>query len=306
MVALAAGCSQRTGDPSRGARQAATPGRDVRLARGLVSQPSCAARRSFPSAVETRRIDKDRFSMRQRGRALELCDGVTCRVLAEDLVRCVGQEKEMRTRFRRRTSAFALGDGRIGIHIVGEKTDEDDEDGPGTGKGDFVERCDLLLVHDPASSTLGLGRGFGVSQSRGRDGQWQSARTTHFLLGDVDADRLVDVGVIREGVAGRVVDEESGAVDHRFVQSLVEWHVYRDCRWREDRAYRGKMPEPALELPLLGLVASPVDVAARRLGWPRDSRAWPPPTQQRFIPAYRRSLPVTWWKGVPWRPRRSR
>jgi hypothetical protein len=252
--------------------------------------------------IKTGRIETSRFIIRQKRNTIKLCEGNRCQVLPAKLVHCESDQFEGATTFfGRRAAAFAVGDGKVGIHLYGLKEYEEADEV--RGNDSFLAGCDLLLVYDPASSAVGLGRDFGISQSRGRNGQCHGAWSTHFLLGDVNGDGLVDVGVVREKISCQITDDSSALPTHEYHQSRVEWQVYKSDRWHGAPTLH-LIPEPTLQLPLLDAVMLPVDVVADRLRWPRDSRAWPP-RQKRFVPAYRQSLPGNRWSN-PWRPRRNR
>lgn len=88
-----------------------------------------------------------------------------------------------------------------------------------------------------------------------------SASHHTFLVGDVNADRLADIGVIREAIECR--ERRSGELDTIegpfYSQGPIRWYVLSQDRWRYDPNHDRKLPNGYRELPLIGLSSSPVE-----------------------------------------------
>jgi hypothetical protein len=185
-------------------------------------------------------------------------------------------------------TAFAVGDGTIGLHVSSYAIQPEGSAGAAAGR-------DVFLVFDPRSGLVRPGLAeLGITKERVRGLGCPGARTSHFLTADVDGDGRTDIGKIDERIY--CLETFEGArptiVGPRYEQSLVTWFVFRAGRWRVDATYRGRMPDRLTELPLIGLVLTPVDFVAYATWRTYDTSKWGESTTPttRFVPAYRRRL----------------
>ena len=135
---------------------------------------------------------------------------------------------------------------------------------------------DVFLVLKPKARRLYPGGMVcGVTKKRVRSMGCFFAVFHRFIIGDVNNDRLTDVGVTREEIScDEVHDREKGVGLMKgplHEVHPVRWYIYRPARWKDrghvsvmdhwsyDPDYDGKHPRGSLQLPLIGLAKSPVD-----------------------------------------------
>lgn len=165
--------------------------------------------------------------------------------------------------FDEQVQSFPIGGGRLGVHLSSYEIQD-------SGSAQAAAGRDVFLVFEPSTRRLSPGGlDLGVTKSRVRLGGCFAATHHQFLLGDIDGDRRLDIGVVEERVACDLPeiegpgDEARGAA-LRFLPAWsiepVEWHVQTGEGWRREPLFDGRLPAFAYrELPLLGLEMSPVD-----------------------------------------------
>jgi hypothetical protein len=171
-------------------------------------------------------------------------------------------------------TAFPIGDGRIGLHLSSYEIQKE-------GSANAAAGRDVFLVLNPKARTLYPGGIlFGVTKSRVRSMGCFFAVVHRFTIGDINNDRLIDVGVTREKInCDEVRDKEKGVDLMKgpfYEQHPVRWYIYQRTRWKVrrhvslrdhwiyDPDYDGKHPKSSLQLPLIGLSKSPVDFVKER------------------------------------------
>lgn len=174
------------------------------------------------------------------------------------------EEQEYVTRFRYsdEVHSFAVGGGRLGLHLSSYEIQEGGSARAASGR-------DLLLLFDPSKRSLKPGLDLGVTKGRVRLGGCFAARHHRILLGDVDGDRLLDVATIEERIACDVDEgasyeerEELARRRHNPAYSVgpAEWYLQSEAGWERDPFFDGRLPVFGFrELPLIGLVQSPVE-----------------------------------------------
>jgi hypothetical protein len=154
--------------------------------------------------------------------------------------------------FERQVQEFAVGNGSIALRASSYETSG--------GAANAAAGRDVFLVFDPGGRKVAEGSlRLGVTKRRLRANGVPYATTHRLYAQDIDGDGLVDIGTVRE--------QASCHAGHpTFTSDRVRWHVFRDGRWIHDRARDGTPPRSsrAAELPLLGLVKSPVDYLLER------------------------------------------
>jgi hypothetical protein len=171
-------------------------------------------------------------------------------------------------------TAFPIGDGRIGLHLSSYEIQKE-------GSANAAAGRDVFLVLNPKARTLYPGGIlFGVTKSRVRSMGCFFAVVHRFTIGDINNDRLIDVGVTGEKInCDEVRDKEKGVDLMKgpfYEQHPVRWYIYQRTRWKVrrhvslrdhwiyDPDYDGKHPKSSLQLPLIGLSKSPVDFVKER------------------------------------------
>ena len=166
-------------------------------------------------------------------------------------------------------TAFPIGDGRTGLHLSSYEIQRE-------GSANAAAGRDVFLVLDQKTRRPHQGGIlFGITKERVRYMGCFFATFHRFIIGDINNDRLTDVGVIREEIRWDEVRDKEKGVDRMegpfYEQHPVRWYIYRPTRlkvrghvsvrdhWNYDPDYDGKHLESSLQLPLIGLAKSPVD-----------------------------------------------
>lgn len=166
-------------------------------------------------------------------------------------------------------TAFPIGDGGMGLHLSSYEIQKE-------GSANAAAGRDVFLVLDPKARRPHQGGIlFGITKERVRYMGCFFALFHRFIIGDINNDRLTDVGVAREEVTWEEVHDKKKQVDRMegpfYEQHPVRWYIYRPTRWKVrghvsvrdhwnyDPDYDGKHPKSSLQLPLIGLAKSPVD-----------------------------------------------
>jgi len=173
--------------------------------------------------------------------------------------------------YDRRITAFALGNGKLGLHLSSFKLLRG-------GSAQAAAGRDVFLVFDPDASTVQRGlMGLGITKQRVREDGCFSARTAHFLLADINRDGITDLGVVTERIEclpaaeNRDVDRTAQPV---YSQDPVQWYVVSDGQWLMNPAHSGVLPQDSAALPLIGMQLSPVDFVGYGYWKSHDPSKW--------------------------------
>jgi hypothetical protein len=160
----------------------------------------------------------------------------------EDELSCVSSFN-----YDERVTAFQIGDGRKGLHVSSYDIQKAGSAQAGAGR-------DVFLIFDEKNKTIHPGGlAAGVTKWRVRQEGRFCAEFHSFMIGDINNDRLIDIGVIKE----EIVCLLTGPSDN---QEPVRWYVFEDNRWKNLHNFVGKFPSTGqLKLPLIGMAMSPVD-----------------------------------------------
>ncbi len=155
----------------------------------------------------------------------------------------------------RPVTAFALGDGRVGLHLSSYTIATEGSAMAAAGR-------DLFLIHDPAAKRLLLGLDLGETKGRVRVDGCFSAWYHRFQLGDVDCDGGLDLGVVEERIDCNDAEneEETPYVVPSVRIGELRWYVLGDEGWRERPGLAGRLACFGMRaFPPLGVAQSPVD-----------------------------------------------
>lgn len=150
-------------------------------------------------------------------------------------------------------TSFKIGDGRIGLHLSSYNIQKQ-------GSAQAAAGRDVFLAFDPEKIKLHPGGlKLGVTKSRVRVMGCFSAMFHFFVIGDINSDGLIDIGVVKETLKCKWVNNipvRSGPV---YKQLPIRWYVYMG-HWKYEPGFDGKYPPKRhLKLPLINLVKSPID-----------------------------------------------
>ena len=162
--------------------------------------------------------------------------------------------------YDRQVTAFPVGDGRIGLHLSSYEIQIG-------GSAQAAAGRDIFLLFDPKTAALRHGgMKFGITKDRLRVDGRVSATAHTFFIGDINGDRIMDLGVVKEQITWktRLNGRRDGTLAHQvgpsYVEQPVRWYVLAGNRWIRQPQYDGQFPKGEyLKLPLIGLVKSPVD-----------------------------------------------
>ena len=216
--------------------------------------------------------------------------------------------------YDRHVTSFPIGNGEIGLRFSSFDAMTD-------GSMQLAQGKDVFLIYSPTSGKLRPG-GFdlGITKERIWGRGCFHAHMVHLLVGDSNEDGLTDIGVVKEEIwCPEVGDEPEDEEDpstakapekklppelenitatHLYQQHNPIWYVYTPQGWKLDLTQAGT-PENHSELPLTGIVLSPVDYVASRIWRSYDPKSWIDPP--RYMPAYRKNL-IAGPPPGPWRP----
>jgi hypothetical protein len=182
-------------------------------------------------------------------------------------------------KYDRRITAFALGNGKLGLHLSSFDLLQGGSAQAGAGR-------DVFLVFDPDASIVQRGlMGLGVTKQRVREDGCFSARTAHFLLADTNKDGITDIGLVRELIECRTAQPV-------YSQHPVQWYVFSDGQWRMNLAFGGVLPPHPAALPLIGMDLSPVDFVGYGYWKSHDPTRWRSKSLETapYQPPYRSTL----------------
>ena len=171
-------------------------------------------------------------------------------------------------------TAFPIEDGRMGLHLSSYEIQRE-------GSANAAAGRDVFLVLDQKTRSLHQGGLlYGITKERVRSMGCFFAVFHCFIIGDINDDRLTDVGVAREEITWEEVHDEKRQVDRMegpfYEQHPVRWYIYQQRRWEVKGHvsvrdhwnyhpdYDGRRPKSSLQLPLIGLTKSPVDFVTER------------------------------------------
>jgi len=201
--------------------------------------------------------------------------------------------------YDRRVTSFPIGNGAIGLRFSSF-------DAMTEGSLAAAEGRDVFLIYDPNEGKLRQG-GFdlGITKKRYQEDGCFRAQMVHLLVADTNNDGLTDIGAVKEEIWCPETGENDAVPDgpdaqkklpseltnivenHLYQQHNVIWYIYTPQGWRLDPDQPG-MPDTFSELPLTGIVLSPVDFVGEVLWHSLDPKSWV--DRPRYVPTYRKKL----------------
>jgi len=245
-------------------------------ARCLVGAVSALMVSFVTSDLASRTLDTARFSLISVETGFALRDNRNTSLapvpVPRDALISADEEKEADEMYVRafnyeeRTTAFEIGDGRLGVHASSYEIMQE-------GSAGYAGGRDKFLIYDPRTRRVSSGGVVaGVTTERMRYAQcFWAASHTRFVIADVNGDGLTDLGLQVEGLPcpAPVNDTRSfpGGLDAdaRYRKQPMRWFVLDGDRWTLRAALDGRSGDGQRELPLIGRVMSSVDFARARL-----------------------------------------
>ena len=206
--------------------------------------------------------------------------------------------------YDRHVTSFPIGNGEIGLRF--SSFDDMKE-----GSMAVAEGRDVFLIYDPKTGKIRPGLDLGTTKDRVAYRGCFHAHMVHLVISDANNDGLTDIGAIQEEIWCPEIpenDDESGddssddtSVEkrrlpaelihtierHVYQQHLVTWYLYTPEGWKPNPEPEW-IPQTYSELPLTGIVISPVDFVASVLWRTYDPKSWTDPPM--YMPAYRKAL----------------
>jgi hypothetical protein len=201
--------------------------------------------------------------------------------------------------YDRHVTSFPIGNGEIGLRFSSY-------DAMTEGTMAAAEGKDVFVIYNPSAGKLRPG-GFDLGITKERlwaDGCFH-AQMVHLLVADSNQDGLTDIGAVKEEIwcpeTGE--DEESSegkpaekkklpheleniVERHLYQQHIATWYVYTPDGWKLDSGQT--WPQDDSELPLTGIVLSPVDFVGELLWHSFDPKSWV--DRPHYVPTYRKKM----------------
>jgi hypothetical protein len=202
--------------------------------------------------------------------------------------------------YDRRVTSFPIGNGAIGLRFSSF-------DAMTEGSMAAAEGRDVFLIYDPSEGRLRPG-GFdlGITKERYRVDGCFRAQMVHLLVADANKDGLADIGAVKEEIWCPEIGEDEDEVPdvpaeqkklpseltnivetHLYQQHNVIWYLYTPQGWKLDPDQTG-MLDTFSELPLTGIVLSPVDFVGEVRWHSLDPKSWV--DRPGYVPTYRKKL----------------
>lgn len=234
------------------------------------------------------RIDTSRFllnSAQNNFRIVDNYQNVQTIVKNEMIISGESEEKSYVSSFNYsdKVSSFTIGNGLIGLHLSSFSAMTE-------GSAQAAAGRDIFLIYDPDKNlVIDKSLDFGITRQRNRYMGCLSAKTSHFILADVDKNGLIDIGRIKEELICEELFDPIQDTDKIegpfFIQDSVEWFVYENKSWLYDSSQRefGKY----IDLPLIDITINPIDFFGYMKWKSYDPRKWDRKSEVNYYPGYR-------------------
>jgi hypothetical protein len=158
-------------------------------------------------------------------------------------------------------TAFPIGKSWIGLHLSSYAIQTE-------GAAQAAAGRDVFLVYNQKERKLHRGGlALGISKERIRSMGCPFATFLRFIIGDINKDSLTDIGITREDIKCEETYDEEKEVDvitgPFYEKRPINWYVFVRDHWTQELEYNGKYPQGYVELPLIGLEKSPVDMVKK-------------------------------------------
>jgi len=155
-------------------------------------------------------------------------------------------------------TAFPVGNGMTGLHLSSYEIQTE-------GSAQAAAGRDVFLVFNEKEGSLHQGRlSLGISKERVRFMGCPFAAFLRFIVGDINKDNSNDIGIVREEIKCEETYNEIKEVDHWtgpfYEKRPIIWYVFAGDHWTYNPNYKGQYPNDYIELPLISLKRSPVDI----------------------------------------------
>ncbi|HUV59856.1 MAG TPA: hypothetical protein VMW09_07060 [Desulfatiglandales bacterium] len=159
--------------------------------------------------------------------------------------------------YDKNVTSFQIGKSKIGIHISSYEIQKQGSAQASAGR-------DVFLVYDMKNNQIHPGIiDLGITKERYRSMGIFSSSNSKFLISDINHDGLRDIGIIKEVFKCTPLLYQSNISDDDMLpyeQYPIQWYIFDKNFWKYHERFDGNL---ALiehkELPLIGLVKSPVD-----------------------------------------------
>ena len=149
---------------------------------------------------------------------------------------------------------------------------------------------DIFLVYDPKKKEVyNKILDFSITKQRQRYIGCLSAKSSHFIVADVDRNGLIDIGRIKEELkCEEIVDpirNIDGISGPFYIQDPVEWYVFDSNFWILDslKLDFGRY----IDLPLIDIKLNPIDFFGFIKWHNYDPKTWDRKSEVSFYPKYR-------------------
>jgi hypothetical protein len=160
--------------------------------------------------------------------------------------------------YNEEVTAFPIGEDWIGLHISSYEIQRE-------GSAQAAAGRDIFLIFNSKENTLHhAGITLGITKERNRFMGCFFAKFHNFIIMDINNDKLIDIGIIKEEITWEKVYDEENEVEFMlgpfYEKQPARWYIFVKNYWEYTPNYDGKYPLTGyLELPLIGLEQSPVD-----------------------------------------------
>lgn len=184
-------------------------------------------------------------------------------LLRQELPETEDEDMEALMNYNGSVTAFSIGAQFVGIHLSSYDI--------GGGSMGASRGFDTFLTLDTvAQAFLPQPLQFGISKGRHRAMGFVNAHFTHFLINHFSEEKYVSLGAFQERVYAKY-DEDDGTPSGPYHETTaVRWFVFDGKRWNYAEKYEKRL-FLGVELPLIGLVMSPVEYA-KEMYRKRESR----------------------------------
>jgi hypothetical protein len=157
-------------------------------------------------------------------------------------------------------TTFQIGKELVGLHLSSW-----DYMPPGTGSAMAAAGRDIFLVYNKKTHQISPGiLEHHITKNRVR---WMGCfySTFHnFIIGDINNDGLIDIGVTLEKIWCEEKSDEEQQIDlisgPYYKKYPIEWYIFKGNTWEKAPLYNETWPKKAImELPMIGLTKSPVE-----------------------------------------------
>lgn len=162
------------------------------------------------------------------------------------------------TNYDRIVNTFKIRDGLTGIHISSYAIQPE-------GSAQAAAGRDVFLIYHHQNKSIHPGLiNLGITKERIRSTGQFFATHTKFLLSDINHDGLMDLGIIKEEFKCTPLTSEKTGMNLKdwppYTLSPIRWYIFDKNSWIYERQFDGILSSISYkELPLVGIVKSPVD-----------------------------------------------